>query len=256
MENEATDRGSLSFTLWGIPTVIRPSSWLVLLILGSSGSTQPELLPTLLFVAAGMLCLLVHEYGHALTCRAMGGGGSSIEIASLGGVTRSAYVPRTRTGHLLMVLAGPGASLLLAAVGGVALGLSIGNLSAGVVCAFCAPLSHLLPQGFLPVWDDSFIIIREALMSESLNLTVFMCYHTLFFVCVWWSLLNLLPIPPLDGGQALRLATGNTLLACRVGLTVAVLLAVVCLTKVWIFNGLICIFLAYRNWQFLKMLRQ
>lgn len=245
--------GSIVFTLGGVPTIIRPTAWLVLLLLGSaSGKTaQLDLVPALTFVAAGMLCLLVHEYGHAFTCRALGGGDSVVEISSLGGVTISSYPPRTRLGHILMILAGPGASLALGVLGGLALGISIGNPLAGLICSVYDPLIGILPitQGIIELCYPPII---EALNTGELAEFTWRCYSTLFLVCVWWSLLNMLPIFPLDGGKTLYLITRRADWTSKIGVATAGILLLWCLLNAMMFNALICGYLLYVNWQYMK----
>ena len=41
--------GCISFTLAGVPTLIRPSVWLVLLVLGSAGSANFSIVPPLVY---------------------------------------------------------------------------------------------------------------------------------------------------------------------------------------------------------------
>lgn len=251
MNGTNSTQGCLQFTILGIPTEIHPSAWLVLLILGSSTDQNgmPDLTSTIIFVIAGMLCIIVHEYGHALMNRFMGGGPSEIKIYSLGGMTRSAYLPPTRTGHLLMVLAGPGICLLLAAVAGIVLGIILGSPRAGLELGLLGPLLSILPDQLMP--QEGMYMLYSALQNGDVSRLTISCYSTLFFVCVWWSLLNLLPILPLDGGQALRIWTGNQKLTLHVSIIVGVLLLTVCIVKVMIFSGLICAWLIYQNRQWL-----
>lgn len=248
-------RGCIQFTFFGVPTMIRPSSWLMLLVLGSGfGQMKQDIMPTLIFVAAGMLCLLVHEYGHAFTGRALGSGSATVEIASLGGVTAFTHPPKTRPGHLLMVLAGPGASLLLATVVAVGMSLQLGvEPLKGVVYALTVPLPFGVPQE-LAEW-----CYRPVLMgfhTAGVGALTIKCYHTLYFVAVWWSLFNLLPIHPMDGGKALLLATANLRLTCMVSITVAALLGVWGLTQLSIFTLLISAWFVWINWRYLSLLRR
>ena len=258
MHSEETNRGCIAFTLWGIPTVIRPSAWIMLLILGSmrQPGAPDALQTTLIFMVAGMLCLLVHEYGHALMCRAMGGSGSSIEIVSLGGVTHSTNPPRTRMGRLLMVLAGPGATALCALLVGLVIGRYIHSAGAGISLSLLLPLSPLLPADVLqqPLYE-SLIALNEANMSGEISLFTIKCLFTMSNVCVWWSLLNMLPILPLDGGETVRLCTNNLLLTCRISIIVASLLLVVSIIQVALFSALLCGYFAYHNWQVLKAMQ-
>ncbi len=241
------------FRLAGVPTVIHPSSWLVLLVLGvmaiSPGGTS-GVFAVAFFVIAGMLCLLVHEYGHALTCRAFGGGNSVIQIASLGGLTRSEYTPPTRLGRILMVLAGPGASLALAVVAGVVLGAIIGDVQAGVLFSLVSPLTS--------TWGDPWLLqhvympVQRAVYEGSLPQMIFLGFDILFFVCVWWSLFNLVPVFPLDGGQALRLISGNDRLTARVGVAVSAVLLVWFLVDKNIYMAAFMAYFLYLNWQYMK----
>ena len=210
-------------------------------------------MPLLIFIVVGMLCLLVHEYGHAFSCRALGGGSSEVEINSMGGVTKSSYPPATRRGHLLMVLAGPGASLFMAVLVGVVLSLYTGVAPLkGVVYAFIAPLPfdpprELLEWCYIPIWSQ----IRALDMSPF----AITCYHTLFFVSVWWSIFNLLPIIPMDGGKALYLCTNNIRLTGMVGFTTAILLGVWGLTQGLIITVFFCAWFVWLNWQFMRSSR-
>ena len=87
MQRSSVPKGSLYFELFGVPVLIRPSSWIVLALLGGGLgiSNGTDVSNVLVFVVAGMLCLLVHEFGHALVGRYLGGGEPCIEIAGMGG---------------------------------------------------------------------------------------------------------------------------------------------------------------------------
>lgn len=247
--------GCISFTLAGVPTLIRPSVWLVLVILGSAYSPNYSIVPTLIFVATGILCLLVHEYGHAFSCRALGGGDSIVELSTLGGVTYSNYPPSTRLGHILMVLAGPGASFLLALIGGLILGIHIGDLYAGIVYSLYLPLS-----GIISLTPDSlFDIMRPVVLAYDtgeLSPFVLQCYNTLFIVSIWWTIFNLLPIFPLDGGKTLYLMTDNPRITGCVGITISMAFLIFSLVNAQFFNAFIASYLAYLNYQYFRANRR
>ncbi len=109
--------------------------------------------------------ILVHEMGHALALRRLGHR-PGVELGAMGGMTWAA----SRTGltplaDILVSLAGPIAGFMI----GVPLTV----------------LGWLFPGLYsLPVFG------------------VF--YADIVFVNVWWGLLNLLPILPLDGGHVMR----------------------------------------------------
>ena len=111
--------------------------------------------------------VLLHEYGHALACRQVGGNADHIVLWPLGGV---AYVdPPPRPGATLWsIAAGPLVNVVLLVIITI-VGVSVRNL--GLWTAF--PNLHAL---------------MRALWYINFGLLIF----------------NLLPIDPLDGGQILR----------------------------------------------------
>lgn len=258
MQKNGLSPWCISFTFANVPTVIHPSSWIVLLLLGSmvNGSGGTNLFQVILFAVAGMLCLLVHEYGHAFVCRALGGGKSVVHIGSMGGMTQSEYPPPTRLGHIAMVLAGPGASLLLGLTGGVALGLMMKNIGAGLIFSLLSPLTPdlLLSEPWMVVHVTA--PLQDMLESGQMPPYVFYALLMLFSVCTWWSLFNLLPIFPLDGGQTLRLITRSNYLTARVGVTIAALLLVFFLVNLMFLLALMAAYFVYLNWQYLKSSRE
>jgi len=111
--------------------------------------------------------VLMHEFGHALACRQVGGTADQIVLWPLGGV---AYVnPPQRPGATLWsIAAGPlvNVALLPLLIAAVAMSRSMGWV-------------HTMP--------DAYLLLR-AVMWINVSLLAF----------------NLLPIYPLDGGQILR----------------------------------------------------
>jgi Zn-dependent protease len=122
--------------------------------------------PVLEYLAL-FLIVLLHEYGHALACRQVGGTANQIVLWPLGGV---AYVnPPPRPGATLWsIAAGPLVNVVLLPVFSV-----LGILNRSMGWAATMPNAHLLLRS---VWFINFGLL----------------------------LFNLLPIYPLDGGQILR----------------------------------------------------
>ncbi len=244
------ERGILNFRLLGIPVSIHPISWIMLLILGGGLGVDngQQLASVLLFVVAGMLCLLVHEMGHALAGRQLTGCLPAINIAGLGGSTFTPKLPRTRSGYFMLVFAGPLASLLLGVFGGAIFGLQIGHVGDGIA------FSLLYPLPFRP--DVSTLIAVENSGMGSLLLAF---YLHLFTVCVWWTIFNLLPIFPLDGGKLLGTLLNNDRIACIIGLVFSGLLSALCLSWALLgsgswFNVLVVGYLTYLNYSCLRQL--
>jgi Zn-dependent protease len=112
---------------------------------------------------AFLIAVLVHESGHAILARAQGMSGISITLAAFGGFC-SYHGDRKPTRELPIILAGCAFNLL------TALGLYLAA-------------QHLLPLQQLDPLFQQFA-------------------RTLFWFSLFLGLFNLLPIYPLDGGQA------------------------------------------------------
>jgi stage IV sporulation protein FB len=173
-------QADLHFSVLGIPVRIHPMFWLVTAILGSAGSSvSPESL--LLWVLAVFISILVHELGHALAFRRFGFQ-PWITLYGMGGLASSnarRIDPRT---DIWISLAGPGAGFALAAV-----------------------IVSLMRLGGHPVefhfgWPQ----IVHWRFDSLFNLRLVTLVNNLLFVNIWWGLVNLLPIYPLDGGRVAR----------------------------------------------------
>jgi len=168
-------QGDLHFSLLGFPVRIHPMFWLSAILL-SNLSAEP--IVVLLWVAAMILCILLHELGHAVVMRAYGYR-PSIVLYSFGGLAiphpgRNGVRRPGPLGDMLIAFAGPASGFLLAAV--LTLGLYLGGYQVEI-------FMRVVPQVFIPNF-----ILRTFLNS-------------VLEISVMWGLLNLLPIYPLDGGQ-------------------------------------------------------
>jgi stage IV sporulation protein FB len=178
-------QGVLSFRLFGIPVQVHPFFWLVAFLLGSN---SPDLAMILIWVAALLICILVHELGHAALIRAFGYY-PWIILYGMGGLTsyNPAYSSETARltplRQILISLAGPAAGFLLAGV------------TAGAIAA-AGYADHLLYLGGY----GGFFWVVVGLPNERLQDFI----NNLFFICIIWGMINLLPIFPLDGGQIAR----------------------------------------------------
>jgi Zn-dependent protease len=174
----------LHFALFGTPVRVHPLFWIVAILLGLNG-TRGQPLPMLTWVVAVFLAILVHEFGHALAAQAFGWP-AHITLYGMGGL--ASYRPTRRLpGRILLItLAGPAAGFLFAAL------IMLGIRATG---------RHLMMQwdlaAGLPVTFEGF---------DSLYLTWLL--EKLLFINIFWGLVNLLPVYPLDGGQIAREALG------------------------------------------------
>jgi Zn-dependent protease len=133
--------------------------------------------------------VLVHELGHAITARAAGAD-PHIALAGFGGVTTfTPPGPLSRARSLGISLAGP------------AVGLALGAVLLVIQTAVGDTLDPF-------AWQSTALWIG-------------------IWTCIGWSVLNLLPVLPLDGGQAMReLLPGSPEVRSRRAAAVSVVAAV------------------------------
>lgn len=162
----------LHFQLAGIPVRVHPFFWIVALLL--SGGGEPRLV--LCWMVAVFVSIIVHEFGHAVLQRYYGGR-PRIVLYSFGGLAAAEGVEANPWQQILICLAGPAAGFLLATLMAAAL------LLTGV-----------------PLRVDFPFIVPGQMASELGRAFVFY----MFQINILWGLVNLLPVYPLDGGQATR----------------------------------------------------
>jgi Zn-dependent protease len=196
-------RFDLNFSLLGIPVRISPFFWVLALVFGW-GLTDGLPLLLALWVIAVLVSLMVHEFGHALAFRACGiqarvvlyhFGGLAIPEGSSWWVGAGRMAPRQQ---IFISAAGPVAQLALAAVI-----LAIVRASGHVIIWPRSLLGAEFPfnfYGLVPtemLWGSG---NPPAIAIDPLNdLLLFLVLPSVF-----WAVLNLIPVYPLDGGQIAR----------------------------------------------------
>lgn len=176
------------FQLMGIPVNVNPFFWAIALVLGLRDPIPSHMI---LWVLVIFVSILVHEMGHALAMRYFGFQ-PRVVLYSFGGlaIPESGYGAAPKVGpreRILYILAGPGAGFLLAALVMIVVILVGGRI---VIEPWDFPFfwKYGLPPGQSPAQAD--------LTSELIG--------NLLFVNIFWGLMNLLPVFPLDGGQIAR----------------------------------------------------
>ncbi|MBX3438566.1 MAG: hypothetical protein KF861_13825 [Planctomycetaceae bacterium] len=213
----------LQFSVLGIPVRVIPTFWLLAVVLGWTYSQFGwEYLAA--WVAVVFVSIMIHELGHAVMASSFGYP-PRIFLYHFGGLAM--FTPHgnyTAGKSILITLAGPG------------VGLAFGG------CVILA--SRLLMQnnaGLSPLWLETI--------------------HMLVFANIGWSLLNLLPVLPLDGGQVCRdVCTSlsprrGELWAIRIALVVAGAVALWAFTAQQLYVGLLFGLMCYQNFQELQQRR-
>lgn len=162
------------FHVLGIPVRIEPFFWIASVLLAYDLGDARLII---MWVAVVLVSVLVHELGHAVALKAFGQP-SAIVLHGFGGLTSS---PRKldRARSIAVTLAGPFAALALLGIPALLLRES----DYGVELRF----DHQLGDEVFGIWP---VIVFAA------------------YVNIWWSIANLLPIRPLDGGNVLTELVG------------------------------------------------
>jgi Zn-dependent protease len=206
----------LRFSLFGVPVSVHWGFWVTSLLLGGASATgaRAPLVVLAIWCAAVAVSVLVHEFGHALAFRRFGGR-PQIHLYWLGGLASSSG-RLTRQESVLVSLAGPAAGLVL---GGL-------------------------------VWAAGTYLAPGAVVGSYYAAYT---YVSLVHINIAWSLINLLPVMPLDGGRVLDATLGhrNQRAVYQVGFVLAVAVSVLLFMQGW-FGWVLFAFLAYENFQRLR----
>jgi len=183
----------LQFSLFGIPIRVSGWFWVGAALLGwgicsslSRGDQRQLLQYLVIWMATVLFSLLVHEMGHALAYRWFGQS-AHVVLYHLGGLAiptawgRGARRPSER---LIISAAGPLAQLGLATA--IVVALKVGG--------YAVPFPVPGVGAALGLYEGAQIGSRF----------VFALVFFLLQVNIFWPLLNLVPVPPLDGGQIVR----------------------------------------------------
>jgi Zn-dependent protease len=223
--NNLTNGSFRLFRIAGIQVYLHWSWALVAFLeIGNRVNNYSSMVWNVIEYLALFAIVLMHEFGHALACRSVGGQADRIMLWPLGGV---AYVqPPARPGALLWsIAAGP---LVNVALAPITIGAVVISRAAG-----------------LPETQPDFAHFLFSIAVINFGLLAF----------------NLLPIYPLDGGQILQallwfvIGRGRSLMVAGfIGLAAAavlIVLAVVRLQDTWL--AIIAAFVAWQAWRGFRM---
>jgi Zn-dependent protease len=166
----ATTQFDLRFRLFGIPVHVTPWFWAAGVILAWELVSERRIDLLLLWLIALFVSILVHEYGHAF-CAELFGCYPEIYLYHFGGL--AVFQPNSRFStwrSIIVSFAGPFAGFLLFGV----------VLVAALFVASSDWFRQLEPESQYRV---GFFI------------------HQMEYINLWWGIVNLLPVLPLDGGR-------------------------------------------------------
>ena len=203
LQQPAESPYDLRFNLFGFPVRIAWGFWVAAIILGfelvrsiefAFGPDSPGRLPLLVLWSICLLVsILVHELGHALAFR-QNGIESSIVLYHFGGLaiprSESEFGLRRHRGHLSDIwisFAGPLAQFMSAV------------LLAAVVHFAGYRLDALRAMSS---WFDQLPGIQDGQRIDSPGINAMLIFY--LFPSIYWAIVNLVPVLPLDGGQIAR----------------------------------------------------
>ena len=195
------DKGTIQIAkVAGIPIRLHWSFLLIFLWVGYNAWLEQLPWKGFLFlqfyVLILFLCVVMHEYGHALTARKFGNKTRDILLTPIGGIARLESISEKPMQELLIAIAGPAVNFGIVILIGIYL-FTFGGYSVFNIGMFFSPEFWKYNNDFLPLILKSNLIL---------------------------GLFNFIPAFPMDGGRILRALLSfkwprlkSTLLAARLG---------------------------------------
>jgi Zn-dependent protease len=173
-------KGTLKIaTFFKIPVYLHwsfPLIFLYVLFIGNQIGAGPiEMSAIAVFLLLIFLCVLMHEYGHALTARRYGVNTRDIILSPIGGIARLEKIPEKPSEELKVALAGPAVNVVIALI--------------------LLPIVYFLRKDGLIYEGESEL---EALQNWNNLLPLVLGTNVLLVV------FNMIPAFPMDGGRVLR----------------------------------------------------
>ena len=166
----------------------------VALIHWRQGQSMAAAVIGVLFIFAVFMCVILHEFGHALTARRYGIKTRDIILLPIGGVARLERMPTNPLQELWVALAGPAVNVVIAVI----------------IFTWLKLTASMEPVQTLTITSGIFL---ERIMVVNLFLVAF----------------NMIPAFPMDGGRVLRAVMATrveygraTQIAASIGQTIAV----------------------------------
>jgi stage IV sporulation protein FB len=240
-----TTKFDVHFSIAKIPVRVHPLFWLISIAFGAlavRGSGVNIFVGMALWTAAVFVSILVHELGHALTARAHGWP-PRVVLHSMGGLAIYSPTRHSRRANLLIDFMGPGAGFILGAL------IIVAILLTGHSVDLIPGIGPRLGNG------PDFAVVGG-------RLGLFVVW--MLYVNIFWGLMNLMPVQPLDGGHIAKSIIEKYRprdawsIALKLGIGTAATLAVLALVLSGgdnIFLAFMFGWLGYNNWQMLQHVR-
>lgn len=228
------------FKIGKIPVRVHPLFWVISLAFGAwavRGAGIHIFVGMALWTAAVFVSILVHELGHALTAKAHGWP-PRIVLHSMGGLAIYTPTRQTRKARILIDFMGPGAGFILG----------------GIIVAAVLISGHSLE--LIPGVGPRLGSGPDFRLGGG-RLELFILF--MLYVNIFWGLLNLMPVQPLDGGHICQAILEKHrprdawALSLKIGIGVSAALAIAALG--WrgdIYLAVMFGFLGYNNYQMLQ----
>ncbi|MBZ5618596.1 MAG: hypothetical protein LAQ69_07720 [Acidobacteriia bacterium] len=181
-----SSRGQWSFRLFGVPVHVKFWFWITVVILGGNREAGG----LVIWAAVCFFSILLHELGHVYAFRAFGER-AEVVLYGWGGLAVPDRPVRTPLAQFVVALAGPAAGFGLAGLAMAAAWVSGATIHFGF---------HM----FLPTLSAWPALAGYTEYQSLPSFHWYMLLNDLLFVNFYWGLVNLLPVFPLDGGNASR----------------------------------------------------
>ncbi|MEQ8855539.1 M50 family metallopeptidase [Gimesia sp.] len=165
--NVAPTEFDLRFSIFGIPIRVHPLFWVVAAFMGWN---PDDLKFTWIWIACVFVSILVHELGHAIMAKIFGWPPQIILYHFGGLAVYQPYSGLTTQRSIIISAAGPMAGFILFGI----------------------------------VWVFRYYSIRFGLwdgFSPQARGYIALAFYDLIFINLYWGLINLAPVLPLDGGH-------------------------------------------------------
>ncbi len=179
-------RGEIKFRFFGIPVRVQPWFWMTTIFMCANRETGAALI----WVAVCFVSILLHEVGHVIAFQAFGEQ-AEVVLYSWGGLA----VPKRG------IRMGTFAETVISLAGPVA-GFCFAVLVTAVALVAGAKFHLVFHTLVFPSLTASFHTTNPSDYLRTYYWNVLL--NDLLFVNIYWGLINLLPVYPLDGGRASR----------------------------------------------------